>query len=128
MTDEHARRGNDWETEAARAAADFGIPVEVYKQALFTKLFKIVSDAGGGFAATASAAPAALPQGEYTELGQRAFSNNQKRIKQALDQYAIGDSSLVMTQQTLASIGLSDDRITALIEDVETEEGPTDET
>jgi hypothetical protein len=83
---------------------------------------------GGGFAATATAAPAALPQGEYTELGQRAFSNNQKRIKQALDQYAIGDSSLVMTQQTLASIGLSDDRIAALIEDVETEAGPTDET
>jgi lambda family phage portal protein len=128
MTDEHARRGNDWETEAARAAADFGIPVEVYKQALFAKLFETGGATGGGFAATASAAPAALPQGEYTELGQRAFSNNQKRIKQALDQYAIGDSSLVMTQQTLASIGLSDDRIAALIEDVETEAGPTDET
>jgi hypothetical protein len=33
-----------------------------------------------------------------------------------------------MTQQTLASIGLSDDRIAALIEDVKTEAGPTDET
>ena len=122
MTDEHARRGNDWETEAARAAADFGIPVEVYKQALFAKLFETGgSSSGGGFAAMANAAPAAMPQGEYTELGQRAFSNNQKRIKQALDQYSIGETSRVMTEQTLASIGLSVDRIEALIEDVETE-------
>jgi hypothetical protein len=60
---------------------------------------------------------AALPQGEYTTIGQRAFTNNQKRIKSALDQFASGAMSQVMAEQTLASIGLAPDRIAALIAD-----------
>ena len=59
--------------------------------------------------------PAAV--GEYTELGQRAFVNNQKRIAKTLETLAAGEMSRVMAEQTLQSIGLSDERILALIDD-----------
>jgi hypothetical protein len=58
-----------------------------------------------------------MPQGEYTTIGQRAFSNNQKRIMKSLEQFAAGEISQVMAEQTLASIGLTPDRIAALIAD-----------
>lgn len=114
-THEHARRGQDWDTEAARAAADFGVDVITYKQALFAKTFGLTP--GATMPSAAGPAQAALPQGEYTQLGQRAFSNNQKRIRSALDQFALGEISQVMAEQTLASIGLAPDRVAALIAD-----------
>lgn len=118
-TDEHARRGKDWTTEAARAAEDFGVTIEQYKQAFFAKTFGLV--AGQPIPTPQPteqpAQTLAMPQGEYTTIGQRAFSNNQKRIKQALDQFAAGEISQVMAEQTLASIGLAQDRIDALIAD-----------
>jgi hypothetical protein len=58
-----------------------------------------------------------MPQGEYTTLGQRAFSNNQKRIMQTLQKLASNEITQVMAEQTLASIGLAPDRIAALIAD-----------
>jgi hypothetical protein len=117
-TEEHARRGQDWNTECVRAAADFGVPVESYKAAVFAKTFGLTP--GGPMPSAPMAAggePAAMPQGEYTSLGQRAFSNNQKRIKNALTQLTTGEASQVMVEQTLASIGLAPDRIAALIAD-----------
>ena len=116
-TQEHARRGQDWDTECARAASDFGVPVETYKQALFAITFGIVPGQQPSSMPGQQAQAAALPQGEYTTIGQRAFTNNQKRIKSALDQFASGAMSQVMTEQTLASIGLAPDRIAALITD-----------
>jgi lambda family phage portal protein len=118
-TSEHARRGQDWDTESMRAAADFGVPVEVYKQAVFAFTFGLVPGHPMPMQQQQSAV-AALPQGEYTQLGQRAFTNNQKRIKSALDQFTAGEMSQVMTEQTLASIGLAPDRIAALITDAMT--------
>lgn len=118
-TSEHARRGQDWDTESLRAAADFGVPVEVYKQAVFAFTFGLVPGQPMPIQQQQSAV-AALPQGEYTQLGQRAFTNNQKRIKSALDQFTAGEMSQVMTEQTLASIGLAPDRIAALITDAMT--------
>ncbi len=58
-----------------------------------------------------------MPQGEYTQLGQRAFSNNQKRIMQTLQKLVDGGITQVMAEQTLASIGLAPDRIAKLIAD-----------
>lgn len=116
-TSEHARRGQDWDMEAARAAADFGVSVEAYKAAVFAKTFGLQPGATMPSAPVAAGATPALPQGEYTTLGQRAFSNNQKRIKSALDQFTSGEMSQVMAEQTLASIGLAPDRIAALIAD-----------
>lgn len=58
-----------------------------------------------------------MPQGEYTQVGQRVFTNNQKRIQKTLQQLAAGEISQVMAEQTLASIGLAPDRIAALIAD-----------
>lgn len=116
LTDEHARRGQDWDTEAARAASDFGVDVMTYKAAVFAKTFGL--QPGSPVPAMATAQPASpQPVGEYTQLGQRAFSNNQKRIKSALEQFASGEMSQVMTEQTLASIGLAPDRIAALMAD-----------
>lgn len=116
LTYEHARRGQDWDNESQRAASDFGVPVEVYKQAVFSKIFGLTTGAPMPGQQPQQAA-AALPQGEYTTIGQRAFTNNQKRIKSALDQFTVGEMSQVMTEQTLASIGLAPDRIAALIAD-----------
>jgi capsid protein len=120
-TSEHARRGQDWDTECEKAAADFGVPVETYKAAVFAKTFAAPYGGGAAPANPGVTAPGmtadAMPQGEYTTIGQRAFSNNQKRIRNALDQLTTGEASQVMTEQTLASIGLSPDRIAALIAD-----------
>tara|TARA_R110000868_G_scaffold25944_1_gene100518 strand:- start:7795 stop:9447 length:1653 start_codon:yes stop_codon:yes gene_type:complete len=118
LTEEHARRGQDWATESARAAADFGVDEPTYKAAVFAKTFGLTPGAPMPSAPIpGQAQAAALPQGEYTTIGQRAFTNNQKRIKSALDQFAIGEMSQVMAEQTLASIGLAPDRIAALIAD-----------
>lgn len=103
--------------EAAKAAADFGVPVEAYKAAVFAKTFGLTPGGPMPAAPVAAGSVPELPQGEYTQLGQRAFSNNQKRIKSALDQFASGAMSQVMAEQTLASIGLAPDRIAALIAD-----------
>ncbi len=77
------------------------------------------------FAAVPQAIPGAVPGtpttagGEYTELGQRAFNNNLSRIRKTLAQLVDpeGGMSRVMAEQTLLSIGLTQERVTALIED-----------
>ena len=117
LTEEHARRGQDWSVVSKTAADDFGVSPEQYKAAVFAKTFGLVP--GAPMPSTPVSAPvaSASPQGEYTSLGQRAFTNNQKRIKNTLDQLASGEMGQVMAEQTLASIGLSEDRITALIAD-----------
>jgi capsid protein len=53
-TEELARRGKDWETEAARAAIDFGVTAEEYKQAVFAATFTVP----GAGVAPAAPAPA----------------------------------------------------------------------
>lgn len=122
ISEEHARRNLDWSTESRRAAADFGVTEQQYKQAVFMATFGVDP---------ASTAPVAVgtspgqPSGEYTEIGQRAFANNQKRIRSTLEQFADGEMSQVMAEQTLASIGLSQERISALITDAS--DGTVDE-
>lgn len=115
-TEEWAREGKDFATDLPRAAADFGVDEATFKAAMFAKIFGL--QPGAPVPAMAAAQPAAaLPQGEYTTLGQRAFSNVQKRIKSALDQFAAGEITRVMAEQTLAANGLAPDRITALMDD-----------
>ena len=112
--EESARRGIEWESAAARAAADFGVTVEQYKQAVFTKLFGPIQPPA---AEQPVQAASELPQGEYTQLGQRAFNNNQKRIMKTLEQLASKTISESMARVTLQSIGLSADRIDVLLQD-----------
>ena len=64
--------------------------------------------------------------GEYTTLGQRAFTNNQKRIRRVLEDVQLGDMSRVMAEQTLATIGLQPDRIAALLDDALSGDGVSD--
>jgi len=197
LSEEHARRGKEWEMEATRAAADFGVSVEEYKRAVFEKTFDVQPAAGGATdpatgAATAVAdtamngaqvasivsiiaqvgqgiiprdtaralirsafpavplqnveemlapfavvtpqvdqtqpqQPAAGVAGEYTTLGQRAFTNNQKRIRRVLEDVQTGDMSRVMAEQTLATIGLQPERIAALLDDVLSGDGVSDD-
>lgn len=117
LTDEYARVGKDYATEGPKAAADYGVPFDVWKAALFAKTFGLTPGGPVPSAPVAAGSTHAIPQGEYTSLGQRAFTNNQKRIKSALDQLSSGAMSQVMAEQTLASIGLAPDRIAALIAD-----------
>jgi lambda family phage portal protein len=126
MSDEHARRGKEWEMEAIRAAADFGVTVEEYKRAVFMKTFGIQQPAAPLSASQSSPAPAQAA-GEYATIGQRAFTNNQKRIRKALDELTQGEASRAFTEQTLASIGLSDQRIAVLIDDALEGDGVTDD-
>jgi lambda family phage portal protein len=123
-SDEHAKRGTDYEVEAARMALDYGVSVEEVKKALFTAIFP-APPAAGGF--SGQPAQAALPQGEYTELGQRAFNNNQKRIQQAMQKLIDGTQSEAMTRITLQSIGLGEDRVSALIADAQQSIQPASE-
>jgi len=115
-TEEHARRGKDWDIESARAAADFGVSPEQYRQAVFAKTFGL--QPGAIPAPPAAQQTPAAAAGEYMEIGQRAFTNNQKRIRKTLEQLAIGEISEVMADQTLQSIGLGPERVAALIADV----------
>lgn len=197
LSEEHARRGKEWEMEATRAAADFGVSVDEYKRAVFEKTFEVqpgggsVTDPATG-AATAVAdtamngaqvasivsiiaqvgqgiiprdtaralirsafpavplqnveemlapfavvtpqvdqtqpqQPAAGVAGEYTTLGQRAFTNNQKRIRRVLEDVQTGEMSRVMAEQTLATIGLQPERIAALLDDVLSGDGVSDD-
>jgi lambda family phage portal protein len=129
-TEEHARRGKDWDIESARAASDFGVSVEAYRQAVFAKTFGIPFTPGQPIVpqqqpAQTETAPNTLG-GEYTTIGQRAFSNNQKRIRKTLDDLATGGVSRVMAEQTLQSIGLTPERAALLIEDA-LSDGVTDD-
>lgn len=117
LTQEHARRGQDWSVERVKAAEDWGVDLPTFLAAAFSKTYGLTPGQSIQTASVAAPVAAELPQGEYTAIGQRAFTNNQKRIKSTLDQLTTGDISQVMAEQTLASIGLAPDRITALIAD-----------
>ena len=182
-SDENAIRGTDFNVLVKRMAADYAVPEQQVRQALFASLFESSSSSaspaesivttnttavadtamngaqvtsiveiiaqvaarvippGTAKALIRSAFPAVpqanvdemlapfaslpatpqiasdMPQGEYTQLGQRAFANNQRRIRSTLDQLASGEISQVMAEQTLASIGLAQDRIAVLVQD-----------
>lgn len=116
MSEEQARCGKDWSAERKRGAADLMITEKEYCGLIIAGIFG-VQPGQPMSGQQPQPAVAALPQGEYTTIGQRAFTNNQKRIKSALDQFTAGEMSQVMTEQTLASIGLAPDRIAALIAD-----------
>jgi len=40
-TEEHARRGKDWDLESVRGAADFGVSVDAYRKAVFAQTFPV---------------------------------------------------------------------------------------
>ena len=61
LTQIHADAGQDWETEASRAANDFGVPVEQYKAALFAKTF-FTSGASGPVPGQSGAVPDAAAE------------------------------------------------------------------
>lgn len=184
-SDEHAKRGTDFDAEAQRMAADYGVDVPTIKRAIFSARFEtnnepvqspaesivttnttaVADTAMNGAQVTSiveiiaqvaahvipsvtakalirSAFPAIpianidemlapfaaveattinpvnQPSGEYTDLSQRSFNNNQKRIQKAMQSLMDGSQTEAMTRVTLQSIGLAEERIQALIDDV----------
>mgnify|MGYP001615343521 CR=1 FL=1 len=119
LSKEHANRGTDYDTECIRAAADFGVTVEQYKAALFAKIL------GSPAGSTVGGQPVAIPgqgvpaaaSGEYTELKQAAWNNNQKRIRKTLDELISGTVSEGMARLTLQGIGLAPETIKGYIDD-----------
>lgn len=114
-SDEHAKRGTDFNVEVARMAADYGVPEQTVRQAIFMRVFGI--DPMTSQQLAQPSATQVIPQGEYTELGQRAFNNNQKRIMKIQQQLMSQEISESMARVTLQSIGLSAEKIDMLIED-----------
>lgn len=62
-------------------------------------------------------ATAAAALGEYTRLGQRDFTNNLKRMRSILKEYAEGTMSRVFAEQAMSAIGISPQRTEALLDD-----------
>lgn len=118
-TAEHARRGQDWDTESARAATDFGVDVAAYKAAVFNATFKIVagqpSSSGAGVPAAVGGTPAATA-GAFVGTKRRDFSNNQKATADVLNSMIDGTSE-VMTKASLLRLGWSDADAQSLIDD-----------
>lgn len=115
LSELHAGEGGDWETKAKRGATDHGVDVPGYKALVTAGIFGLPP--GTPIAPSQTQPSATPPQGEYTEIGQRAFNNNLKRIRSTLDQLISGDISRVFAEQTLSAIGVSSQRIAALIAD-----------
>ena len=112
---EMARVGNDYETEVAQMAKDYGIPVEQMKARILEVNLPQAVPASPGFGGSAGTA-AAAPGGAYTELGQRAWNNNQTRIRRILDAFISGASE-GRTRLDLQSIGLDADTVQGYIDD-----------
>jgi len=110
-SDEHAKVGSDFNSVVARMAADYAVDEQTVRQMLFQQKY-------GALAPTSpQTAQAAMPQGEYTNLSQRDFNNNQRRIQKAMQSLIDGSQTEAMVRVTLQSIGLAPERIDALIQD-----------
>ena len=120
-SEEYARRGADWNSESQRAAADFGVTAEEYKRAVFAKVFQVAANNVVPGESPSADASVEMPQGEYTELGQRAYKNNMKRIQTILTQVQTGEMTPTMARVNLESIGLATERIDKLMAEVTAE-------
>ncbi len=116
LPQEYADKGVDFDTAMAKGAAGFGISVAAMKTAIFNQLFGIV--AGTALPVVADPTQPAIAGGSYTELGQRAFRNNIRRITEMLDQVQSGEMTPLRAAVFMQSIGVDKAHIDALLSDV----------
>jgi len=115
LLQEYGARGEDFDSEMERGAAAMGVSTETLKQAIFNLTY---STPAANIPAQATPTPAAVgATAEYATIGQRAFNNNQSRIKSILTQVASGEISRTLAEVTLQSIGLDQARIDVLLND-----------
>lgn len=115
LLQEYGARGEDFDSEMERGAAAMGVSTETLKQAIFNLTY---STPAANIPAQATPTPAAVgATAEYATIGQRAFNNNQSRIKSILTQVASGEISRTLAEVTLQSIGLDQARIDILLND-----------
>ena len=110
LSKEHANQGTDFETEVAQMARDFGITVQEMKAKLLEANGFTPATQAAGAAGSTTPAP-------YTELGQRAWNNNQKRIRNILDSLVVGDMTEGRARIELQNIGLDSAAAQAYLDD-----------
>lgn len=111
---EHAVQGTDFETIVGQMARDYGSsPEEMRKRLLAINL--AVDPAT--MATTQPAGGSPSPSGPYTELGQRAWNNNQNRIRRILDALVSGDMTQGWARIELQNIGLDEKAVQAYLDD-----------
>lgn len=115
LTQIHADAGQDWETEATRAATDFGVDVATYKAALFAKTFASPGAGQSAVGAMPNATPVATA-GAFTGTKRRDFTNNQKATAEVLSAMIAGTSE-VLTKASLLRLGWDDAAAQSLIDD-----------
>lgn len=114
LSKEHANKGTDYETEVAQMARDYGVTPEQMKTTLMNAVFKLqAGQPQGGFGGQ----PQQAAGGVYTELGQRAWNNNQTRIRRILDALVAGETSEGRARLDLQAIGLDADTVQGYIDD-----------
>lgn len=113
LSREHARLGSDYDTEVARAALDFGVDVDTYKQCLLGATFKLAN----GLPPHSPSVQPGAPSGAYTTLKQRDWKNNQSRIRTLLQQFIAGDISETRVRLDLQGIGIDTETAQAYIDD-----------
>lgn len=113
LPDEYSRSGKDFDTEVSAMAKSTGLPEAEVRRILF--MASLGADMSALLSASSAASSAA--SGEYTEIGQRAYNNNQKRIQRILDAFSTGDMSEGRARIDLAGIGLAEATIRAYIND-----------
>ena len=129
-SDEMAIKGQDYNTTVTKMAADYGVPVESVKQAVFQKTFGLAQmpasppaampapNAPGAPAAQAEAGPAS----EFKEDGQRVYSNTQKRLESILQRVVAGEITEGRALLDMEGIGMPEARAMRYLETIRVRE------
>ena len=110
---EHSIAGSDYETYVNQMSQNLGIAPEQLRSMLMLSYFPPQP----GAAVPGGSGQPAQAGGQYTELGQRAWKNNQTRINLILRNLIEGSTSEGRARLDLQSIGLDELTVQSYIDD-----------
>lgn len=119
LQDEFAQQGLDWRSQIAKAAASFGLTVEDYQRRLANKIFgpDMAPQAPAAGNALATAEAETDTPAEFGGLTRQQWTRNRRAINDVLAELTEGTSTPAAAREFLQSIGLSERRAEALIDD-----------